>query len=550
MANAITMPTNAELELAFNYVSQTNRHLFLTGKAGTGKTTFLHRVRQEVPKRMAVVAPTGVAAINAGGVTIHSLFQLPFGVIAPGKALAHGRRFSRKKISLLRGLDLLVIDEISMVRADVLDGIDEVLRRLRANNAPFGGLQLLLIGDLHQLSPVVKDRDRAAMRQHYVTPFFFGSRALRQATTVTIELQKVYRQVNRDFVDLLNHVRNNELLEEDFALINARHRPDFVPPEEEGYITLTSHKQTARLINTESLERQVGPRYEFQAEVEGDFPASMYPQAARQVFKIGAQVMFTKNDHLNQEYYNGKIGRITAIADGVIHVRCPGEERALAVSPVSWENRKYELDKSSGEVREDIVGTFTQYPLRLAWAITIHKSQGLTFDRVVIDAAAAFAPGQVYVALSRCKTLDGIVLRTPLPPESVRTDLEVLEYGQTATTDRPNGATLAADMLAYQYYCLSELFGCERLRRAMAVLRRHLLEHERSLVGSVVMNTEPLWENINQDLILVGQRFVRILDGFARRGVPLTDATLTERLAAATSYFRTKLRQDIRPHLD
>jgi ATP-dependent exoDNAse (exonuclease V) alpha subunit len=403
------MTTNPELELAFEYVNATNRHIFLTGKAGTGKTTFLHRIRDQVPKRMAVVAPTGVAAINARGVTIHSLFQLPFGVLTPDRIRAElpKRRFSGKKINLLKSLDLLVIDEISMVRADVLDALDAVLRRYRRNRRPFGGLQLLMIGDLHQLPPVVKDQDWEQLRPHYDTAYFFGSLALRQAKPTVVQLKHIYRQSDGHFIDLLNKVRNNRIDATVLEQLNSRYRPDFRPYGEEGYITLTSHNRTARAINTEKLAELPGQATVFQAEVNGDFPESMYPNEPELHFKVGAQVMFNKNDsYPDRLYYNGKIGRITAIAGEEITVQCPGEA-PITVGPVAWENRKYSINSVTKEVSDSIVGTYTQHPLRLAWAITIHKSQGLTFERVVIDAEAAFAHGQVYVALSRCKSFEG-----------------------------------------------------------------------------------------------------------------------------------------------
>lgn len=546
------METNPELELAFEYISQTKRHVFLTGKAGTGKTTFLHRVREEIPKRMAVVAPTGVAAINAKGVTIHSLFQLPFGMMTPDEMrLEIGKRkFSRKKIDLIKGLDLLVIDEISMVRADVLDAVDAVLKRFRQASTPFGGLQLLMIGDLHQLPPVVRPDEWYQMQSHYPTPYFFGSIALRQAAPTVIQLTHIYRQSDSQFIELLNKVRNNNIDPASLETLNQRYLPDFSPAEDEGYITLTSHNNTAHQINTEKLQQLVGREHTFKAIIDGDFPSSMYPNEEQITLKEGAQVMFNKNDsYPDRMYYNGKIGVITDIFGDHITVECPDEE-PIDVYPTIWENRKYELNPDTKEIEDKVVGTYEQHPLKLAWAITIHKSQGLTFDKVIIDAQAAFAHGQVYVALSRCKTFEGIVLRTPIDSGSVRTDTVVRKYSETAIENQPTEAQLLVDKQLYQADCLRELFNFSVVEKAARWLLRALLEHERAIQGDGPEQFKILLQEMEEKVFTIGNKFLPWLEIYFREGgLPTEHEKLAERLEGAALYFIPYLSDQLLPTL-
>ncbi|MBB4077951.1 hypothetical protein GGR28_000552 [Lewinella aquimaris] len=540
------MTTSPELDLAFDFVSTTGRHLFLTGKAGTGKTTFLHRIRRDISKRMAVVAPTGVAAINAKGVTIHSQFQLPFGILTPDRMSAELRQkqFSREKVKVIKALDLLVIDEISMVRCDVLDAIDAVLRKVRFSDEPFGGVQLLMIGDLHQLPPVVRDQEMNEMREHWSTPYFFGSQALQRSTYRTIQLTHIFRQSDGDFIELLNRVRNDDLNEEVLSLLNQRFRPDFDPAEGSGYITLTSHNAAARRINGEKLGRLPGKAYQFRAEVEGKFPASMYPNEETLEFKVGAQVMFNKNDGPAQQYYNGKIGRITAIDGPLIKVSCGEGEPTIEVLPVEWDNRKYELDAGTREIKETVIGTYTQHPLRLAWAITIHKSQGLTFDRVVIDAADAFAHGQVYVALSRCKTFEGISLRTKIADRSVKTDAVVQSYSDRADKNKVSASDLAADRAEYELQCLTTIFSFEPLDRTARHLIRQFLEHERSLSGDHLPKLQDLSVRIREQLVGVGNKFIPRLGRYVSQGIlPSNAPDLQQRLRDAATYFLPHLRE-------
>ncbi len=541
--------TNPELELAYSYVAQTNRHLFLTGKAGTGKTTFLHRVRAEIPKRMAVVAPTGVAAINAKGVTIHSLFQLPFGTLMPErmKTEVRTRRFSARKRDLIRGLDLLIIDEISMVRADMLDAIDAVLRYVRRSEEPFGGLQLLMIGDLHQLPPVVKDEDWREMREVYKTSYFFASQALRKARAQVIQLKHIYRQQDETFIGLLNKVRNNQMDAEVLEQLNSRYVKDFAPDEEEGYITLSSHNNTARAINQEKLAALDAKPHKFKAVIEGDFPKSMFPNEEELTFKVGAQVMFNKNDTGEvRDYFNGKIGKISAINGDEITVRCPGSG-AIVVEPVKWENRKYSLNKDK-EVEEDVVGTYEQHPLRLAWAITIHKSQGLTFDKVVIDAGAAFAHGQVYVALSRCRTFEGIVLRTRIGDASVKTDAIVSSYSAHAEKHQPTEETLRADRRRFEISCLKELFTFKATEHAANQLHRSLFEHERAIQGDAHGEFWKMKEDLMSKAVKVGHGFIGHIDNYGKaEELPSQHAELTARLKKAGAYFTNYLAEEFLP---
>jgi hypothetical protein len=539
--------TNPQLELAFQYVSQTRRHVYLTGKAGTGKTTFLHRVTAEVAKHLVVVAPTGVAAINAKGQTIHSLFQLPFGLIRPGDTRQKKRRFSKDKVELLNSIDLLIIDEISMVRADVLDGIDEVLRYIRRTEEPFGGVQLLMIGDLHQLPPVVKDEEREELLSLYGTPYFFGSRALERAKLATIELTHIYRQADQQFIELLNRVRNDDLDDAVLARLNERFRPDFDPVEADNFITLTSHNHAANRINDDKLRRLTGQQHDFTAVVTGKFPASMYPNSLDLHFKVGAQVMFNRNDR-DKLYYNGKIGKIVAIEGELIKVQCPGEEHIISVSPITWENISYAMDGKTKEVNGTPIGSYTQHPLRLAWAITIHKSQGLTFDKVVIDAADAFAHGQVYVALSRCKTFEGIILRSRIGDRSVKTDRVISNYSATNADNQPTPEDLAADKRAFQLDCLRELFNCQAIHQANAELKRALFEYERSLQSGRPTDYADLDRAITEKAVQPGRKFLPQLNAWGHPQLSLEQKeTLTRRLLAAGAYFTSLVREQLLP---
>jgi hypothetical protein len=543
------MQTNLELELADEYVQQTGEHVFLTGKAGTGKTTFLHRLREQSTKRMVVVAPTGVAAINARGVTIHSFFQLPFGPLLGDDGLRREQmRFTKEKINIIRSLDLLVIDEISMVRADLLDGVDAALRRFRTPNKPFGGVQLLMIGDLQQLAPVVKDDERRFLQAHYDTPYFFSSKALRETSFVSIELTQVFRQQDAGFLSLLNRVRENRLDAETLEALNARYIPHFQPKESEGYITLCTHNQQAQRINEAKLDALPGETHRFQATVEGNFPEYAFPTDADLSLKEEAQVMFVKNDPSPEKlFYNGKIGKIIRIdADETIQVLCPGEAYPIAVHPLKWENVRYSLNEETHRIEEEVEGSFTQYPLKAAWAITIHKSQGLTFERAIIDAQASFAHGQVYVALSRCKTLEGMVLSTPIQPRSVISDRTVGGFTEDIAKNQPGQAHLQSAKVAYKQELLFDLFRFTVFRNRILYIEKIINENRGSVPEPVQDLFRVMLSPVQEEIIEVADRFHGQMRRLLQQApdVALNDA-LQSRIASATGYFVEKMKTHI-----
>jgi hypothetical protein len=434
---------NKGFKIAAALVNNSNRHVFITGKAGTGKTTFLKYIQQETFKKTAIVAPTGVAAINAGGVTMHSFFQLPFGPYVPHSSGWNGQvtdsnsllkniRFNQNKRELLKELELLIIDEISMVRADMLDAVDTICRHFRRQPyTAFGGLQVLYIGDLFQLPPVVNDEEwKNILSLHYKSPFFFDAKVIEQSPPVIIELKKIYRQDEGSFIHILNNIRNNSINESDLDTLHQRFDRSFEPSYGEAYITLTTHNSKADAINQQQLNKLKGKVYSFDAEIEGEFSEKSYPADKQLQLKIGAQVMFIKNDKGEfRRYYNGKIATVTRMDEDGIYVSADNDDELL-VEQETWKNIRYNYDKQNDKIDEEELGTFKQYPLRLAWAITIHKSQGLTFEKAIIDAGASFAPGQVYVALSRLTSLKGLVLFSRIHPNAIHTDERVLEFVQ------------------------------------------------------------------------------------------------------------------------
>lgn len=454
--------TNHEMDLAWNFVEKTGVNIFLTGKAGTGKTTFLKKLKEKSPKRMIVVAPTGVAAINAEGVTIHSFFQLPLSPFIPdAKNTIDKYRFGKEKKNIIKGLDLLVIDEISMVRADLLDAVDSVLRRYKDRSKPFGGVQLLMIGDLQQLSPVVKDGEWDMLSQYYDSPYFFDSIALKNSEYITIELKTVYRQTDVTFVNVLNCIRENKADSKTMNLLNSRFNPEYKNSVNKGYIKLTTHNYQAQEYNNQKLEAIPSKEFIYKAEITGIFPQTSYPAEAELKLKKGAQVMFIKNDVSDKHsFFNGKIGEVTYLDNATIEVKCADEDQVIQVPKMQWENIKYSIDEETKEIKEETEGVFTQFPLRTAWAITIHKSQGLTFNNVIIDVDRAFAHGQVYVALSRCRSLEGIILTRPISASSIIADNTI----ETFTRNCDGSAELAEknfDKYRQEYYMsnLNELFN-------------------------------------------------------------------------------------------
>lgn len=548
---------NPQLHLAHDFVEHTGTHVFLTGKAGTGKTTFLKRLKESSPKRMVVVAPTGVAAINAGGVTIHSFFQMPFGPYLPDSGNRNEQsanmprqgfqKISRDKVNIMKSIDLLVIDEISMVRADLLDGIDETLRRYRNRNKSFGGVQLLMIGDLQQLAPVAKEDEWNILRQYYENPFFFSSRALRNTSYVTIELKHIYRQSDPIFINLLNKIRDNNADPDTFHQLNKRFIPGFSLKAEEGYITLTTHNYQSQELNESKLRQLTGHEYKFKAAVEGEFPEYSYPTELELILKIGAQVMFVKNDISRDKlFYNGKIGIVENIEDEIIYVQCSEAEDAIPVSKAEWQNNKYTINEETKEINETLVGKFTQYPLKLAWAITIHKSQGLTFEKAIIDAKSAFAHGQVYVALSRCKTLEGLVLSTPISIASVKTDATVSAFNKYAEVNSPDESRLFKEKTEFQQSLVFELFDFNTLQRRLNYCLKLMDEHRASLHLSLIDMFETMNKSLKTELAAVSDKFRYQMHQLIQQNSLVEENTaLQDRIKKACIYFEEKTLQHI-----
>ena len=543
------MEQNSELALAWQFIENTGTHLFLTGKAGTGKTTFLRKLKRESPKRMVVIAPTGIAAINAGGVTIHSFFQIPFAPYVPESSFStNGQatyrfRFGKEKINIIRSMDLLVIDEISMVRADLLDAVDEMLRRYRDRHKPFGGVQLLMIGDLQQLAPVVKDEEWQMLKKYYDTPYFFSSRALKQTEYCTIELKTVYRQSDGAFLDLLNRIRENHCDPQVLEALNRRYLPDFQPRKEEGYIRLVTHNYQAQRINNYELEQLPGRSYAFRATIDGKFPEYSYPTDELLELKKGAQVMFVKNDSSGEHrYYNGMIGEVTDLSADSIEVRAKDSTAAFLLQEEEWANAKYVLDEESKEIVEDIEGTFRQFPLKLAWAITIHKSQGLTFERAIIDASSSFAHGQTYVALSRCKTLEGLVLSAPLSAKAVISDRAVDRFTEEARRNEPDEDRFHSLQRTYFHELLSGLFDFRPLEQSLQRYVRLIDEHLYKLYPKQLAAYKAEAERFHEKVVIVAQKFGmqynRLIDAVQNYA---TDETLQERIAAGAGYFKKEM---------
>lgn len=537
--------TNERLELARRIIEGTGTSLFLTGKAGTGKTTFLRNLRSSSRKRIVVCAPTGIAAINAGGVTLHSFFQLDFGPFVPGMNNGTRRKFSysKEKLRIIRGMDLLVIDEVSMVRADLLDAVDDVLRRLRDRTKPFGGVQLLLIGDLQQLAPVVREEERHLLEGRYKSLFFFDSVALQQLPYETVELNEVFRQKDADFLGMLNAIRENRADKTVLDKLNSRCIPGFNPCDDEGYIRLTTHNGIANDINRQKLDELPAQPRMFECHIEGKFPETSYPADPELTLKVGAQVMFIKNDTgMDRAYYNGMIGQVVAIDEEYgVAVRPQEGGEIIQVQPVDWDNISYTVNQETKEIVEHKEGTFTQYPLKLAWAVTIHKSQGLTFDRAIIDVKRSFAHGQTYVALSRCRTLQGLVLVNPVSPASIINDTSVDRFYNDHNCDDIDESHL--DMLERQYKVglLDDLFNFRQMFAAMEGVMRLYQENFMRKFPAIVQDWVQMYETKSREINKVADTFRHQYSRLAMEG-SRSEQVLGERVKAACKYFVGQLK--------
>ena len=544
---------NEMFRLAAELVNQSSRNIFLTGKAGTGKTTFLKYIRENCPKQVAVVAPTGVAAINAGGVTIHSFFQLPLSPFIPDakgfskqndqginkNSLLSRLRMTTEKKKVLQELELLIIDEISMVRCDSLDAIDTVLRHVRRRYYErFGGVQVLFIGDMFQLPPVIKEQEWALLKEFYDSPYFFDSVVIREEPPLYIEFTKIYRQSEEEFIQVLNQVRNNDLDDSAKMLLDKLRSSNINEKKTDDYIILTTHNEKARTKNEVELNKLNSPLFVYNAVVEGDFPDNVYPAEEQLRLKVGSQVMFIKNDiEKIKRYFNGKIGTIKELDNDKIVVQCKDDLEPIEVKKEKWENIRYTVDRVTRQLGEEVLGSFTQYPLRLAWAITIHKSQGLTFEKVIIDAGEAFAPGQVYVALSRCRTLDGILLQSKVRSTTILTDEKIVQFSNTTASKSNIERELEQSKKNYLLKILLSLFDYKQIIADVKDLNQYLAENSSSINGGASAWMMELLTQLDilQNTALKFQN--QIISIFESGENPEANELLKVRIGAAAQYF-------------
>ena len=553
MENVNPIEHNDIFDLAYRFVTETSENIFLTGNAGTGKTTFLKYLKENCSKNIIVAAPTGVAAINAGGVTLHSLFQLPFDPFLPTAAnkreLLGKLKYNTRRQDLLRKMELLVIDEISMVRCDTMDAIDTILRSVRRKHeTPFGGVQLLCIGDLYQLPPVARRQEWEILQEYYLSEFFFDSLVIKEQMPMLIELKKIYRQKEDSFVRLLNKVRNNQMNADDFEDLHLRYFPAFRPALEEKYITLTSHNNQADQINYRELQKLPTASFTYQAVIQDDFPENMYPAEGALVLKKDAQVMFLKND-IEKRYFNGKIGTVKSLMHDEIVVNCDGLD--IYVSQETWENTRYSVNGHDGKLEQQILGTFTQFPLRLAWAITIHKSQGLTFEKVMIDAGAAFSSGQVYVALSRCTSLSGIVLLSKIPSAAIYSNQNVIKGHETLTPKGSLAERFEGARQIFTQQLLEEIFSFEEMNTMVDVLQFRVNE-QREKLNKCAVERMNHFKNEFIALRKVGLNFIHHIGTFMKmEPVIEKNEKLQQRINDAAAHFLPKFeafQHDIQNH--
>jgi hypothetical protein len=558
----MTAVSNDQLSFASDFVNSTSSHIFLTGKAGTGKTTFLRNLQTNTYKRFAIAAPTGIAALNAGGVTIHSLFQLPLGTFIPDNSpsgefsrenevytqysLTRKHPISSAKKQILQSLDLLIIDEVSMLRADVLDAIDFRLKSARRNfRQSFGGVQLLLIGDLYQLPPVVKDHEWNYLRRYYQTAHFFESRSLQTEGFTFIELDKIFRQSDDTFIHLLNNLRNNITTQEDLQLLNSYVRSEAQISELDNVVTITTHNYRADDLNKKALDAIPLRSYKYKAEIEGDFPSNIFPVLELIELKIGAQVMFMKNDPSTaNKFYNGKLARVVSLTSEEIEVEMLDTGDRMIVPQLKWENKKYTIDPTSRELEEDVTGTFGQFPLKLAWAITVHKSQGLTFDKAIVDVASAFAAGQVYVALSRLRSLDGLVLRTRIDFNSISTDQDVVKFSSKKDMQGELNSLLEKKQLQFIHQIISGTYDFSALEKQVEYVLRNSFSGDASEISDV--SFQPELKTIYSDL----QKEKANTEKFRRQLLSLLNTEdkgqLADRLRKGSEYYKTFLQEKLK----
>jgi hypothetical protein len=534
------------------FINQTHRSIFLTGKAGTGKTTLLREIIQTTHKNCVVVAPTGIAALNAGGVTIHSMFQLPFGGFIPDNSSPHfseNTKFETKatlrrhfkmsslKRSVIRNMELLIIDEVSMLRADVLDAIDFMMQTVRKKNSPFGGVQVLYIGDLLQLPPVIRDEEWKTLRTYYKGKFFFHSQVIQLNPPLYIELSKIFRQTDDVFISILNNLRNNKISSDDIQNLNQYVNPNFDLKANKGYITLTTHNAKADAMNAQALEDLEGKLEIYKSSIVGDFPDKIYPVDEELKLKVGAQVMFVKNDlSFDKKYFNGKIGIIKSLSKKEILVHFPEENTTIEVEKYEWENIRYKVDEITKEIEEEVLGTFVHYPIKLAWAITVHKSQGLTFDKAALDVSQVFLPGQAYVALSRLRSLKGLILLSPLRMNGISNDQDVMDYSLNKASDELLKAALHFETKNFIHNYLIKSFDWKELAQEW---RNHKFSYSNQTEVSA-KSKQASWaskqlETIDR-LLDPSQKFILQLNKiFAQETVDLNH--VSERFLAAYNYF-------------